>query len=503
MDGSSSIKKKIVFAYAATVLVISTGLGLALYQNWTKQTDDIGHALIDEAAVVSALVDGSLLDASRILDIAKLGIVNATDNNTINDKKAYDILKSSVAEFSVFKPESLLGLIFYADKTGTIRATNSEYPIAAIDVHDRHYFKDLVAHPDSKWSVGPRVVGRRTHTPVFHLSLPILDAHHQFDGVVMQQISVDAISDVLAKSDAHTKFTTLTFQRDGLVTYTHPDKDADTLTPLYKSIREITQEQTQPTGWLKLSKPLFSDEPSLYLGYVFTPTFGLTTVATIPSSMVFKEFIAANFNLCLFVTIALLLLSGLFYSLYKQVLTNAANRELSLRDPLTQLYNRRALDEFYPKLWHDSLRQKKALSVLFIDIDHFKFFNDTCGHEVGDQALKAVANAVATCSHRPLDLSCRWGGEEFVIVLPETDLSGAIHMAELLLETVRNIDLSSIINPCPLKLGVSIGIATSSTTSIAIDDDLIDMADKAMLEAKRSGRGRYVIFQQIPYNADA
>ena len=501
MDASSPVKKKIALAYLATVLVLGAGFGLSLYQNWIRHIGDIGDALVDEAAVVSALVDGSLLDASRILDIAKRGIVSATVNNTINDKKAYEILKASVAEFSVFKPENLLGLIFYADKSGTIRATNSEYPIATIDVRDRHYFKDLLSHPDSKWSIGPRVIGRRTHTPVFHLSLPILDSHQQFNGVVMQQISVNAISDVLARSGTHTKFTTATFQHDGLATYTHPDAEATDLTSSYAAIREIALQHKQSTGWLKLSDTQSTTGQGLYVGYVIAPTFGLSTVATIPANMVLNEFLEDNFKLCLFVAIAFFVLSALFYSLYKQVVINASSRELSLRDPLTQLYNRRALDELFPKLWHDAFRQKKPLSVLFTDIDHFKYFNDTCGHEVGDLALKAVAKAVASCSQRPLDFSCRWGGEEFVLVLPETDQSGAIHVAELLLQAVANIHLEILGTPCPLKLAVSIGIAVSNTTSAGIEDDLIDMADKAMLEAKRAGRGRYILFQNI-FNND-
>ena len=164
----------------------------------------------------------------------------------------------------------------------------------------------------------------------------------------------------------------------------------------------------------------------------------------------------------------------------------------SLTDELTQIRNRRAFDTEFPKLWKSSMRAAQPISALFIDIDHFKIFNDEYGHDHGDDALVAVAHAIVTCANRPLDLCCRWGGEEFAVVLPDTDEQGAIYLANMILAAVRAIRLDFGEGKSP-KITVSIGIASIVVTEGSQTEDLIDMADKAMYVAKQSGRDRYAI----------
>ena len=138
------------------------------------------------------------------------------------------------------------------------------------------------------------------------------------------------------------------------------------------------------------------------------------------------------------------------------------------------------------------MRAAQRISALFIDIDHFKIFNDEYGHDHGDDALVAVAHAIVTCANRPLDLCCRWGGEEFAVVLPDTDEQGAIYLANMILAAVRAIRLDFGEGKSP-KITVSIGIASTVVTEGSQTEDLIDMADKAMYVAKQSGRDRYAI----------
>ena len=140
------------------------------------------------------------------------------------------------------------------------------------------------------------------------------------------------------------------------------------------------------------------------------------------------------------------------------------------------------------------MREQKPISVLFLDIDLFKKVNDTYGHEVGDQVIKSVGQAITESLLRPLDLSCRWGGEEFVTILPSTSESDAIKVAERIMNAVRamrvthkGVDIGQIT--------VSVGIASTTVNAYNLHDDLIDMADKAMLQAKAEGRDRWVIYR--------
>ena len=139
------------------------------------------------------------------------------------------------------------------------------------------------------------------------------------------------------------------------------------------------------------------------------------------------------------------------------------------------------------------MRSQKPISVLFIDIGHFKIFNDSYGHECGDIALQAVADAIKSTVNRPLDFCCRWGGEEFVVVLPNTDQRGAVALANAILGAARALrfDFMPDINP---QITVSIGVATMLVTESNKTDDLIDMADKAMYMAKQEGRDGYVVY---------
>jgi diguanylate cyclase (GGDEF)-like protein len=182
----------------------------------------------------------------------------------------------------------------------------------------------------------------------------------------------------------------------------------------------------------------------------------------------------------------------MFFYLYKlsHQLINAQTD--SRQDTLTHLYNRRALDEQLPLLLRQSQREQSPLSVLFIDIDHFRLLNERYGHESGDVALQAVAKALASVCQRPRDFICRWGGEEFVAVLPHTDVQAAEELAQRMLQTVRDLHLQ-VAGHSPPKLTVSIGHISTTVTPRNQDKDLIGAADQAMLLAKHRGRNQSVM----------
>lgn len=129
-----------------------------------------------------------------------------------------------------------------------------------------------------------------------------------------------------------------------------------------------------------------------------------------------------------------------------------------------------------------------------MDIDHFKIVNDTYGHETGDRVLKAVASAIQSQLNRPLDLCCRWGGEEFVAVLPRTDEHGALKIANDIMSAIQALKVTegdTMID----QITISIGIASVTVNADNVRDDLIDMADKAMFKAKLEGRNRIVLYR--------
>jgi len=164
---------------------------------------------------------------------------------------------------------------------------------------------------------------------------------------------------------------------------------------------------------------------------------------------------------------------------------------LTIIDPLTGIYNRRYFDGSLKKIIKLHSRTGGSLSVLMIDIDYFKKYNDTYGHDAGDDCLKMVSAALSKCVIRDEDFVARYGGEEFVAVLPNTDKNGARLIAEKMLEKVRECNIPHKTSDIAGIITVSIGSTTSIINHLQHGSDYIKVADKALYESKKNGRNRY------------
>jgi methyl-accepting chemotaxis protein len=160
-------------------------------------------------------------------------------------------------------------------------------------------------------------------------------------------------------------------------------------------------------------------------------------------------------------------------------------------DQLTGIYNRRYLDGSLQKIIKILSRTGSSLSVLMIDIDYFKKYNDTYGHDAGDDCLRAVADALSQCIIREDDFVARYGGEEFVAVLPNTDENGAQLIAERMLEKVRECNIPHKTSDIADYVTISIGGTTDAINYLQHGKDYIKLADEGLYESKKNGRNRY------------
>ena len=170
---------------------------------------------------------------------------------------------------------------------------------------------------------------------------------------------------------------------------------------------------------------------------------------------------------------------------------NIELKKLSSLDGLTGIANRRSFDKFIDKECLRSARENSTLSLILIDIDFFKPFNDNYGHLAGDGCLRQVAVALDEVIQRPADLVARYGGEEFAVVLPNTDIQGAEKLAKKLCEKIRSLkiphEFSEVTNHITVSLGITSGVACEGISP----SDLILQADKALYLAKELGRNCY------------
>ena len=167
-----------------------------------------------------------------------------------------------------------------------------------------------------------------------------------------------------------------------------------------------------------------------------------------------------------------------------------ALQTLAAKDGLTGLSNRRAFDQALQSEWLRAQRSGKPLSLLFVDVDHFKLFNDKHGHQSGDECLRAVAAIVGAQAGRPVDLAARYGGEEFAVILPETDRDGACEVAERIRHAVMGLQIAHGAPRAGHHVTLSVGVATQIPTSDLAPDSLLGQADQALYAAKRLGRNR-------------
>jgi diguanylate cyclase (GGDEF)-like protein len=187
---------------------------------------------------------------------------------------------------------------------------------------------------------------------------------------------------------------------------------------------------------------------------------------------------------------------GLLKANEKIAMTNAeldqCNQKLATlatTDPLTRLDNRRGFDVAFRREWRRALREHQPISLLLLDLDHFKKLNDTLGHQAGDECLQRVADGIQMTIRRPVDLAVRYGGEEFAVLLPDTDAVAGRYMAERLCRAVEALGIHHPVNARGVAT-VSVGLATVIPDDAFMPSLLIEQADQALYRAKRSGRNR-------------
>ncbi len=181
-------------------------------------------------------------------------------------------------------------------------------------------------------------------------------------------------------------------------------------------------------------------------------------------------------------------------SLTSQKLAEANERlkSISLVDGLTGIANRRRFDEVLDREWRRARRENRSLAVILIDIDFFKYYNDTFGHLAGDECLTRVAGALSGQTRRPADLVARYGGEEFAVILPDTGIDGAMEVAEAMRRAVAGLGLAHPNSLTDEVVTISLGLAAAKPLPGQGSERLVRAADEALYLAKRSGRNRAV-----------
>ncbi len=169
---------------------------------------------------------------------------------------------------------------------------------------------------------------------------------------------------------------------------------------------------------------------------------------------------------------------------------NEALQRLAYLDGLTQIANRRLFDERLRQEWPRMKREQQPLSLILCDVDYFKQYNDTYGHQAGDDCLRSVAQALATAARRPPDLAARYGGEEFAVLLPNTSLAGAVDVANVIQTHIESLQIPHRNSAVSQYVTASFGVASLIPEGETAPEALLTQVDQALYQAKIEGRDR-------------
>ncbi|MBP6710599.1 MAG: diguanylate cyclase [Propionivibrio sp.] len=191
------------------------------------------------------------------------------------------------------------------------------------------------------------------------------------------------------------------------------------------------------------------------------------------------------------------IICGLGFLLVAHEESDQALRLAAITDPLTKLDNRRRFNEVLNNEFYRLKRSGAPLSLIMIDVDHFKLFNDRYGHVQGDECLRRVGQAIKRAVSRASDAAARFGGEEFVVVAPETDTAGALALAENIRQALVGLAIPHDGNSAASCVTASLGVVTRYVSELKTPEALVDLADQALYRAKQAGRNRTEVMRRL------
>jgi diguanylate cyclase (GGDEF)-like protein len=383
-----------------------------------------------------------------------------------------------------------LGVMLVLDENGDTAFDAADWPARRLNSAERPYFRAHRADAGLGLHISRPLISQLTAKPVIVLSRRIAKPDGSFGGVVLGSLSLSYFDRLFDRIKLGRAGTIALFLHDGTRLVRHPEPNPE-LAPNFANSPNVQRFLREGSGSFVGTTP--SDRIERL--YTFTQVGGLPLILTVALSTReieaewwAKAVVIGGLVLALCgLTVGLALLVG--WELRRRTAAEAELALLSRTDALTALPNRRAFEETFARAWAEARRRDGPVTLLVVDADHFKRYNDRHGHAVGDRVLKELARALSAGVRRPGDLVARIGGEEFALLLPGTDAEGAVCVAESVHEAVAGIAVEAEgvgVGPVTASIGLAFGLPGRGGSPA----DLLRLADAALYEAKAAGRNR-------------
>lgn len=444
------------------------------------------------ATTIAQLIDADVLRTVELYDLTLQGLIAASlrdDLKQMPPQVRHLVLfdRSTAARFK--------GDILLLDKHGDVLADSSLIEPKPANFADRDYFVAHVFNRDTGMFISrpfkPRCDCADSDQWRISFSRRISSPSGEFMGVAVASMRLAYFDELFNSLNIGSDSTLNIINNDGILLAQKPYLQSDAIGKSFASRPNVVRILHEGSGSFN-SVSSIDHRQRLYT-FSRVGNLPLTVIVALSGAEVFGTWERTAMVISGATGVLCIGLLWLTWLLCRELrLRHNAERELAqlaATDALTGVANRRTLDQALRHEWFRAQRSAKPLSLLMIDADHFKAFNDRHGHQGGDNALRSLAQVISNSVRRPADLVARYGGEEFSVILPETDSEGAQQIAEHIREAVEQLPW---VTDAEKPMTVSIGISTWTSASEISLEQLLFAADKALYQAKDAGRNRVV-----------
>lgn len=482
-------------ALVLVALVVVSLLGLDVWQSWNARDLAIHNAAQTAQNLARSLAEhagASMEEADTVLS----DLIERVQHDGVQGAQGTrlrGLMRNSTRDLP-----QLHGLFIYDRDGRWLVSSNVQDPPGANNA-DREYFHYHRSHTDPGPHLGPVIQSRSDGALIIPLSRRIDAPDGSFAGVALATLEVKYFNDFYQRFELDPLGVITLALGDGTILARRPFDPKSVGTSLAQSHVFTTLLPQAPGGAGMFASVV--DQVVRMFGFQKVDGYPLVTIAAQPRSAVLAGWYANLWRTAGFVAVLLILLAVFTVLLLRQLRhsaqtdaelrnAHAALQKLAMQDSLTGLGNRRQLDLTLPHEIGRARRGQRPLGLVMLDIDHFKRYNDLYGHPAGDTCIRSVGQAVLGCVNRAGDLVVRYGGEEFLVVLPECDLAGTLRVAQRIVETVRALGIPHSGNAPAHCVTVSAGVHIWQSHEAARPQALIEAADAALYQAKHAGRNQ-------------
>lgn len=442
------------------------------------------------ASNIVQLIDADVLRNVELYDLSLKGLIADAQRE---DLKSVSAGIRHLALFDRATAAPYKGDILLLDRNGDVIADSAAVEPRTDNYADREYFQSHVLNPDLGMFISRPFRARRgDHDWRISFSRRISNAQGEFLGVAEAAMRLGYFNQLFKSLSIDRDSSVNLISKDGFLLAQEPPRADNMIGKDFSNRPNFLRILREGNG--SFSSISSSDNKQRLFTFSQVGNLPLIVVVALSSDEVFAPWRRTALTISIATGLLCIGLLWLTILLCRELRRrHGAEQELAqlaATDAMTGLANRRTLDQTLDREWARAKRSGTPLSLLMIDVDHFKAFNDRHGHQLGDEALRVVANVICANIRRPADLAARYGGEEFAVVLAETENAGAVRIAESIRGAVEKL---APIDGNSAPITVSIGIRTSSGTPEEDLESLLFMADKALYQAKHSGRNRVVV----------